>query len=118
MQSKKDGEWPANVESPTETLHLIGAIIHLSLAGCSVRTVKPFTGDLLRQVEVEFEVRGLPFRIAGVKQERYDAHTVGVLFNQMSYRKREELAQLIEEIYEMYKVPTETQDAEPAADAS
>ena len=98
VKSLKIGEWPASIRSPKEQLNVPGAILDLSLIGCSVRTVKPYTGQTQAGVEVEFEIRGLPFRLGGVTRAIYDSHSVGIQFIPMANRKREELGQAIEEL--------------------
>jgi len=98
IKSLKIGEWPATIRSPKEQLNVPGAILDLSLIGCSVRTVKAYTGQLQAGVEVEFEISGLPFRLAGVMRAIYDSHSVGIQFIPMTNRKREELGQAIEEL--------------------
>lgn len=78
-----------------------GRILDVSLHGCCIHTNQRFPLGIFRRVETEFCFEGLPFRLAGVTQALYDAHTVGIRFLDMSERKREQLVQLIEEVDEL-----------------
>ncbi len=78
-----------------------GRILDLSLGGCRIRTEARFPVGIYRRVEIEFKVGGLPFRLAGVVQSLHDKFTVGIRFLDMSPRKKEQLAQLMEEIEQM-----------------
>ena len=77
-----------------------GRILDLSMSGCRLRTAGPFPVGIYRRVEAEFNVDGLPFRLAGVVQALHDRFTVGIRFLDMSARKRNQLAQLMDEIEE------------------
>lgn len=86
-------------------LHLVktgicmaGCIQDLSMAGCRLRTEEPFNVGIYVRVEAEFYLRGLPFRLGGVSQAIINKNTIGVRFLDMSERKRDQLAELIEEI--------------------
>ena len=87
------------------TIHFIdvrarvsGRVLDLSMSGCRIRTWERFQVGIYRRVEVEFNVDGLPFRLAGVVQALHDKFTVGIRFLDMSGRKRDQLAQLMEEM--------------------
>ncbi len=75
-----------------------GRILDLSMSGCRIRTDERFPVGIYRRVETEFKADGLPFRLAGVVQALHDRFTVGIRFLDLSPRKREQLAQLMEEI--------------------
>jgi hypothetical protein len=57
-------------------------------------------------VEVGFQMRGLPFRLVGVIENVRDRNTIDIRFLEVSYRKRVELAELIEELREAAKMPS------------
>jgi len=80
------------------------------MGGCRIRTNLPFPSGVFRRVETQFQVNGLPFRLAGVTQAIYDPFQVGIRFLDVSERMREQLAQLIEEIM----CQPETTGTEPA----
>jgi hypothetical protein len=90
-----------------------GRILDVSMSGCRIRIFERFQLGIYRRVEAEFKVDGLSFRLAGVVQALHDRFTVGIRFLDMSDRKRDQLAQLMEEIEEMR---TEN-PAQEAADA-
>jgi hypothetical protein len=54
-------------------------------------------------VEVDFQMRGLPFLLGGVVRGVYDRKTVDIHFLDMSYRKRGELMEVIAEMCEEAK---------------
>jgi hypothetical protein len=87
------------------TLHFIdvraqicGRILDLSMTGCRIRTNERFPVGIYRRVETEFKLDGLPFRLGGVIQSIHDKFTVGIRFLDVSPRKREQLAFLMDEI--------------------
>jgi c-di-GMP-binding flagellar brake protein YcgR len=82
---------------------LHGRIQDISAGGCRIRTDEPFPVGIYTRVETEFHVEGLPFRLGGVIQSIHDRgrFLVGIRFLDMSERKREQLAMLIEEIDEL-----------------
>jgi hypothetical protein len=96
----KEGKWPAVLQILKENSRMRGAIIGLSNEGCSFRTIQPFTGRTQIHVEVDFQMRGLHFLLSGVIDDVRDTRTVDIHFLELSYRKRIELADLIEELRE------------------
>jgi hypothetical protein len=100
IKSGKEYEWPAVIRFTKDGLHVAGVIVDLNLGGCSVRTAEPYISGIYHHVEVDFHMRGLPFRIAGATEAVRDKHTVDIRFLQLSSRKRQELAQLIFELCE------------------
>jgi hypothetical protein len=96
----EEGEWPAVLQILKDNCRMKGAIIGLNKDGCSFRSAKPFTEGTQIRVEVDFHMRGLPFLLAGVTEDVRDNKTVDIRFQEMSYRKRAELADLIEELRE------------------
>ena len=85
---------------------ITGRILDLSMSGCRIRTDTRFPVGIYRRVEAEFKLDGLPFRLGGVVQSLHDKFTVGLRFLDLSARKRDQLAQLMEEIDEMRQSPT------------
>jgi len=77
-----------------------GHLLDVSLSGCRIQTRERITVGIYRQVEVEFNLEGLPFRLGCVFQSIHDRQTVGIRFIDMSSRKREGLEQLIRDIEE------------------
>ena len=102
-RSWEDGEWPVEIRYLSDRLQLKGSIFDLSLQGCSVRTIRPFAGEFHVPVEVAFRLMGLPFLLAATPTAIDDPCTVGIVFSQMSFRRRDELGQLIEELRELGK---------------
>jgi c-di-GMP-binding flagellar brake protein YcgR len=81
---------------------LTGRILDLSLNGCRIRTDERFPLGIYTRVETEFRLEGLPFRLGGVVQAIHGPFAVGVRFLDLSERKREQVAGLIEEIEQMH----------------
>ncbi|MFZ0746220.1 MAG: PilZ domain-containing protein [Terracidiphilus sp.] len=99
---------PRHPVESSAVIHLIdlaavvhGHILDVSLGGCCIHTDLRFPLGIFRKVETEFRIDGLPFRLGGVTQAIYDRCTVGIRFLNVSERKKEQLAQLIEEVEEM-----------------
>jgi hypothetical protein len=99
----EEGEWPAAIQVLKDGSLLPGSVFGLSLEECSFRAAAPFIAGTRVRVEVDFQMCGLPFRLAGVTEDVHDQHTIEIRFLDMSYRKREELAELIEELRESLK---------------
>jgi hypothetical protein len=108
LQAQEKVEWPVVFRSANSLFQMVGALVDLSLGGCTIRTVKPLTAERHDAVEVDFDFQGLHFQIAGITQALYDTHTVGVRFNPMARRRREDLAQSIEELCVAHKLKLET----------
>jgi hypothetical protein len=100
VQTPEGDDWPAILRVLKDGSELHGTIVYLSMVGCSVRMEHSYAGGLHLRVEVDFQMRGLPFRLGGVTQAIHDHRTVSVLFNPLSQRKQDELAQLIQELDE------------------
>jgi hypothetical protein len=75
-----------------------GRIVDVSLSGCCIRSTERFPVGIFRRVEVEFRLGGMPFRLGGVVQSVHDRFTIGIRLLDLSDRKREQLATLIEEL--------------------
>ena len=91
-----------------------GRIVDVSLGGCRIRSQERFPVGIYRRVEVEFTLDGMPFRLAGVVQALHDAYTIGIRLLDLSERKREQLAALMEELEEAERRESGANE-EPAA---
>jgi c-di-GMP-binding flagellar brake protein YcgR len=108
-ERRKESRFPVDGAA---VLHLLdpgvrlrGRIVDLSLHGCQFRTEDCFPIGIHHRAEIEFHLDGMPFRLAGVTQSIHDRHKVGVLFLDVSERKREQLVDLIAEIEALEKHP-------------
>lgn len=86
-------------------IRLRGRILDLSHSGCLFRTEDCFPMGIYRRVEIEFQLDGLSFRLAGVTQSIHKRHKLGVRFLDLSERKRLQLTELIDEIVELGILP-------------
>jgi hypothetical protein len=75
-----------------------GAIVDLSLGGCTVQTARLFSGKTDDPVEVDLAMQGLQFLVGGVVKVIYDDQTIGIQFNPMNARRRETFALFILEL--------------------
>jgi hypothetical protein len=96
----EEGEWPAVLQVLKDNSRMKGAIVGLSQEECSFQAARPFTAGTQLRVEVDFQMRGLPFLLVGIIKDVRNQKTVDIRFIEMSYRKRQELAELIEELRE------------------
>ncbi len=96
----EEGEWPAILKILKDNSSMKGAIVGLNKDRCSFQAARPFTGGTQLRAEVEFHMRGLPFLLVGITEDVRNQKTVDIRFIEMSFRKREELAELIEELRE------------------
>jgi hypothetical protein len=80
---------------------LRGRIVDLSTSGCRICTDERFPVGIYTRVETEFQLEGLPFRLGGVIQAIHDRQTVGIRFLDLSERKRQQVADLIDEIAQL-----------------
>lgn len=80
------------------SVRLRGRILDLSMSGCQFRTDDCFPMGIYSRAEIEFQLDGLPFRLACVTQSLHKRNRVGVRFLDMSDRKREQLVELITEL--------------------
>lgn len=81
-------------------LSMHGTIQNLSQGGCRIHTDERFNVGMFVRLEIEFYLRGLPFRLGGVTQAVLDKFSVRIRFLDMSARSREQLDLLIAEIGE------------------
>jgi hypothetical protein len=91
-------DWPVSMRDMQAERQSLGSITELSMGGCCVLLAKPFVGALHHEVEVEFEIQRLHFRLAGLPRAVHDQRLVGIEFKAMSYRRMDELTQLIVEL--------------------
>jgi hypothetical protein len=92
--------WPAILRILKDGSHLNGAIVGLSSEGCTFQASTAFAAGLHARVEVDFQMRGLPFLLSGVTEDVREKTKVEIRFLEMSSRKQGELAELIEELRE------------------
>src|SRR5580658_4951121 len=69
-----------------------GRLSDLSLGGCRIAAEHRYTAGILVRVEVQFQLRGIAFRIVGVTIGSRETKSVAVRFLDMPLRRRQELA--------------------------
>lgn len=103
VQTQDKKAWPAVLRLLKDNTQQKGAITGLRLEGCRLHTAESCVAGIHARVEVDFQMRGLPFLLAGVTEDVHNNKTVDIRFLEMSFRKRQELAELIEELREEAK---------------
>jgi 5-formaminoimidazole-4-carboxamide-1-beta-D-ribofuranosyl 5'-monophosphate synthetase len=98
--SMEVGDSPAVLHLVAEESILGGNVVDVSQDSCLVRLAGPFAVRLNAQVEVEFHLRGLPFRLPGKTKEMHGDQIVEIRFTEMSMRKRDDLSLVIHELIE------------------
>jgi hypothetical protein len=97
------GDSPAVLHLVAEESILGGNVLDVSQDGCLVRLARPFAVRLNAQVEVDFHLRGLPFRLPGKTKEMHGDQILEIRFTEMSMRKRDDLSLVITELIEASK---------------
>jgi hypothetical protein len=77
-----------------------GRITDISLGGCRMATDHRYPPEMLSRVEVELALNGVALRIAGVSVGGRGAKRFAVRFLDLSERKQNQLAELIDELQE------------------
>jgi hypothetical protein len=80
------------------SVQIYGRLSDLSLGGCRVAAEHRYTAGILVRVEVQFQLRGIAFRVVGVTVGSRDAKSFAVRFLDMPMRRRHELAEVLEEV--------------------
>lgn len=85
----------------TNALRIAGTMVDLSLSGCRVVIRRGVQAGVLGQVEVRFQLRGIPFRIVGANMGSRGAESIGIRFMKMSECRQTELAEALAELAAM-----------------
>jgi hypothetical protein len=104
--SMEVGDSPAMLHLVAEESVLGGNVMDVSQDGCLVRLARPFPVRLNAQMEVDFHLRGLPFRLPGRTKEMHGDQILEIRFTEMSVRKREDLSLVIHELIEADRART------------
>ncbi len=89
---------PATITPVLGASRMTGRLLELSLGGCRVETDQRYLANIMVRMEVEFNMRGIPFRLVGVTVGTRSKTSFAVRFLDMSERRREQLAELLAEI--------------------
>ncbi len=93
---------------------LRGRIRDLSMGGCRLEIdTRLLTGAMLR-VELQFQIRGISFRLAGVTAGKRTKDAVGIRFVDLNERRRQDIAEVLAEM----AVAEETAKTDPPAKTS
>jgi len=100
-------DWSADLHFLKDGSHLHGTVVDLGMDGCGFQMAYPYAGDYPCRIEVEFKMRGLPFRLGGVTEPSGEECVVGIHFLDLSPRSQQQLAQLLEEIWMAAQIDNE-----------
>jgi hypothetical protein len=101
----------------TNALRISGTLVDLSLSGCRVVIRKGAQAGVLGQVEVQFQLRGFPFRIVGAHVGSRGAESFGIRFMPMSECRQMELAEALAELAAMSEAAASPGSRDTATDA-
>jgi hypothetical protein len=101
------GDSPAMLHLVAEEASIAGHVMDVSQDGCLMRLARPAVIRLNAQVEAEFHLQGLPFRLPGMTKEMHEDEIIEIRFTEMSRRKRDDLSQVILELIELDKASRE-----------
>jgi hypothetical protein len=110
-----EGESPAVLHLVAEGTALAGNVLDVSQDGCLVQLEHSIAVRLKAQVEADFHLRGLQFRLPGVTTVTYGESLVEVRFTEMSRRKRDDLSQLIMELDAQNQAAQAQSETQPEA---
>ncbi|WP_263350876.1 PilZ domain-containing protein [Acidicapsa acidisoli] len=88
----------AVVSAVSWSMQIWGRVTDVSLGGCRVVTDQRYTAGILVRVEVQFQLRGVAFRFAGVIVGSREARCFAVRFLDVPARRWEELAEVLAEV--------------------
>jgi hypothetical protein len=90
-------------------------VVDLSLEGCKVRTREVFRAGTQKNVEINFKINGIAFRLSGTTQWTDGQRAVGIHFRYPTNRRREELAEVLGEVETDRAAKAEREAAEELA---
>jgi c-di-GMP-binding flagellar brake protein YcgR len=90
-------------------------VTDLSMGGCRIEALNNFVAGMQERVEVSFTVRGLLFRFHGITRWTDGRRLVGILFVEMTSRRKDELAELLIEVEQENAAKAAEQAFEKAA---
>jgi len=89
---------PATVTLLSGALPISGRLTDLSLGGCRMVTQERILVDIMVRVEVEFQLRGIGFRVVGVAAGTRTGKSFAIRFLDMPKRRHDELVEVIAEL--------------------
>lgn len=89
---------PATITLLAGAGKITGRIVDLSRGGCRLATPERMLVGILARVEVQFQLRGLAFRIVGVTAGTRTGKSFAVRFLDLPRRREEELAEVLAEV--------------------
>jgi c-di-GMP-binding flagellar brake protein YcgR len=89
---------PVTVVPLTGAARISGHLVDLSMGGCRLMTDHKVMITIMMRVELQFQLRGIGFRIVGVSQGTRGGKFSAIRFQDITERKRQDLAEVLGEL--------------------
>jgi c-di-GMP-binding flagellar brake protein YcgR len=89
---------PVTVIPLTGAARISGHLVDLSMGGCRLLTDHKVMITIMMRVELQFQLRGISFRMVGVSQGTRGGKFSAIRFQDITERKRQELAEVLGEL--------------------
>ena len=99
---------PATITLLAGAGKITGRLVDLSRGGCRLATPERMLVGILARVEVQFQLRGIAFRIVGVTAGTRTGKSFAVRFLDLPRRREEELAEVLAEVANLAAEPLST----------
>ena len=96
---------PATITVLAGVGKITGRMVDLSRGGCRLATPERTVVGILARVEVQFQLRGIAFRIVGVTAGTRTGRSFAVRFLDLPRRREEELAEVLDEVANLAAEP-------------
>ena len=96
---------PATITLLAGAGKITGRLVDLSRGGCRLATPERMLVGILARVEVQFQLRGIAFRIVGVTAGTRTGKSFAVRFLDLPRRREEELAEVLAEVANLAAEP-------------
>ena len=102
---------PATITVLAGVGKIAGRMVDLSRGGCRLATSERTLVGILARVEVQFQLRGIAFRIVGVTAGTRTGKSFAVRFLDLPRRREEELAEVLDELANLAAEPRVAADS-------
>jgi len=106
---------PATITPLAGSGTIKGRMVDLSRGGCRLMMPERVTIGILARVEVQFQLRGIAFRVVGVTAGTRTSKSFAVRFLDLPRRREEELSEVLAEVAALAAEGHTEQKSEPAA---
>ena len=89
---------PVRISPLSGASSVLGKIVDLSLGGCRAETSQALLAGIMMRVEVQFELRGIAFRVVGVTVGSRSQKRFAIRFLEISERRQRDLVEVLAEV--------------------